>query len=48
MLVPLYYVLFMDLMIPFARYEKPSSFSCALRIDIGEISVLLISGTASR
>jgi 2-iminobutanoate/2-iminopropanoate deaminase len=28
-------------------YAKPSSFSRALRIDIGEITVLLISGTAS-
>ena len=28
-------------------YARPSSFSRALRIDIGEITVLLISGTAS-
>jgi len=28
-------------------YAKPSSFSRALRIDIGQITVLLISGTAS-
>lgn len=28
-------------------YAKPSSFSRALRIDIGAVAVLLISGTAS-
>ena len=28
-------------------YPKPSSFSRALRIDIGSVAVLLISGTAS-
>ncbi len=28
-------------------YEKPSSFSRALRIDIGAVAILLISGTAS-
>ena len=28
-------------------YEKPSSFSRGLRIDLGEIAILLISGTAS-
>lgn len=29
------------------EYEKPSSFSRALRLEIGEVVVLLISGTAS-
>jgi enamine deaminase RidA (YjgF/YER057c/UK114 family) len=28
-------------------YEKPSSFSRALRLELGEVVVLLISGTAS-
>ena len=28
-------------------YEKPSSFSRALRLDLGDVVVLLISGTAS-
>jgi enamine deaminase RidA (YjgF/YER057c/UK114 family) len=28
-------------------YEKPSSFSRALRLDLGSVVVLLISGTAS-
>jgi len=28
-------------------YEKPSSFSRGLRVDLGSVSVLLISGTAS-
>ena len=28
-------------------YEKPSSFSRGMRIDIGEVVILLISGTAS-
>ena len=28
-------------------YGKPSSFSRGMRIDIGEVSILLISGTAS-
>jgi enamine deaminase RidA (YjgF/YER057c/UK114 family) len=28
-------------------YEKPSSFSRGMRIDIGEVTILLISGTAS-
>ena len=28
-------------------YPKPSSFSRALRVDLGNVSVLLISGTAS-
>ena len=28
-------------------YEKPSSFSRGLRIDLGEITILMISGTAS-
>ena len=28
-------------------YEKPSSFSLALRLDLGDVVVLLISGTAS-
>lgn len=28
-------------------YEKPSSFSRALRLDLGNVVVLLISGTAS-
>jgi 2-iminobutanoate/2-iminopropanoate deaminase len=28
-------------------YEKPSSFSRALRLELGEVIVLLISGTAS-
>jgi enamine deaminase RidA (YjgF/YER057c/UK114 family) len=28
-------------------YEKPSSFSRGMRIDLGAVSVLLISGTAS-
>jgi 2-iminobutanoate/2-iminopropanoate deaminase len=28
-------------------YEKPSSFSRGIRIDLGAVSVLLISGTAS-
>jgi enamine deaminase RidA (YjgF/YER057c/UK114 family) len=28
-------------------YEKPSSFSRGLRIDLGDLSILLISGTAS-
>jgi 2-iminobutanoate/2-iminopropanoate deaminase len=29
------------------RYAKPSSFSRALRIDVGNVAILLISGTAS-
>ena len=29
------------------NYEKPSSFSRALRLDLGEYKVLVISGTAS-
>lgn len=29
------------------RYKRPSSFSRGLRIDIGNIAILLISGTAS-
>lgn len=29
------------------EYPKPSSFSRALRIDVGNVAVLLISGTAS-
>jgi enamine deaminase RidA (YjgF/YER057c/UK114 family) len=29
------------------RYAKPSSFSRGLRLDIGSVTVLLISGTAS-
>jgi len=29
------------------EYAKPSSFSRALRIDVGNVAVLLISGTAS-
>ncbi|MGO9243054.1 MAG: Rid family hydrolase [Bryobacteraceae bacterium] len=29
------------------RYERPSSFSRGLRIDIGNVVILLISGTAS-
>ena len=29
------------------HYERPSSFSRALRIDIGNVALLLISGTAS-
>lgn len=29
------------------NYQKPSSFSRALRLDLGEYKVLLISGTAS-
>ncbi len=29
------------------HYERPSSFSRALRIDIGNMALLLISGTAS-
>jgi len=29
------------------NYEKPSSFSRALRLDLGDYKVLLISGTAS-
>lgn len=29
------------------EYEKPSSFSRGIRIDLGAVSVLLISGTAS-
>lgn len=29
------------------HYERPSSFSRALRIDIGKVALLLISGTAS-
>jgi 2-iminobutanoate/2-iminopropanoate deaminase len=29
------------------HYERPSSFSRALRIDAGNIAILLISGTAS-
>ena len=29
------------------HYSRPSSFSRAMRIDLGEIAVLLISGTAS-
>jgi 2-iminobutanoate/2-iminopropanoate deaminase len=29
------------------EYEKPSSFSRALRLDLGDVVVLLISGTAS-
>src|ERR1044071_2411570 len=29
------------------RYAKPSSFSRGLRLDLGEITILLISGTAS-
>ncbi len=28
-------------------YPKPSSFSRALRIDLGDVAILLISGTAS-
>ena len=28
-------------------YDKPSSFSRGMRIDIGEVTILLISGTAS-
>ena len=28
-------------------YEKPSSFSRGMRIDVGEVTILLISGTAS-
>ena len=28
-------------------YEKPSSFSRGMRIDMGEVTILLISGTAS-
>jgi 2-iminobutanoate/2-iminopropanoate deaminase len=28
-------------------YEKPSSFSRGMRIDIGDVTILLISGTAS-
>ena len=28
-------------------YQKPSSFSRGLRIDLGEVTILLISGTAS-
>ncbi len=28
-------------------YQKPSSFSRGMRIDLGEITILLISGTAS-
>jgi len=28
-------------------YERPSSFSRALRIDVGNMAILLISGTAS-
>jgi 2-iminobutanoate/2-iminopropanoate deaminase len=28
-------------------YEKPSSFSRGMRIDLGELAILLISGTAS-
>jgi enamine deaminase RidA (YjgF/YER057c/UK114 family) len=28
-------------------YEKPSSFSRGMRIDLGELTILLISGTAS-
>ena len=29
------------------HYERPSSFSRALRIDVGNVAILLISGTAS-
>ena len=29
------------------HYERPSSFSRALRIDVGGLAILLISGTAS-
>jgi enamine deaminase RidA (YjgF/YER057c/UK114 family) len=29
------------------EYEKPSSFSRGLRIDLGSVTILLISGTAS-
>lgn len=29
------------------HYDKPSSFSRALRIDVGNVAILLISGTAS-
>ena len=29
------------------RYDRPSSFSRGLRLDLGEIAILLISGTAS-
>jgi 2-iminobutanoate/2-iminopropanoate deaminase len=29
------------------NYEKPSSFSRGIRLDLGAVSVLLISGTAS-
>jgi enamine deaminase RidA (YjgF/YER057c/UK114 family) len=28
-------------------YQRPSSFSRALRVEVGEVAVLLISGTAS-
>ena len=28
-------------------YDKPSSFSRGMRIDLGEVTILLISGTAS-
>ena len=28
-------------------YEKPSTFSRGMRVDIGNVAVLLISGTAS-
>jgi hypothetical protein len=28
-------------------YDRPSSFSRGLRIDIGDVAILLISGTAS-
>ena len=28
-------------------YERPSSFSRAMRLDFGNVAVLLISGTAS-
>ncbi len=29
------------------HYERPSSFSRALRVEVGDVAVLLISGTAS-
>ena len=29
------------------HYERPSSFSRGMRIDLGEVTILLISGTAS-